>query len=54
MGLFENVTILQRELCLCNFHIIYYFLYDPGGEVFASLCVPTPGNFPTSFKTEKS
>ena len=26
--LFQNVTILQRELWLCNFHIIYWLLYD--------------------------
>ena len=44
MSLFENVTILHRELCLCNFHIIYYFLYDPGSGVFASLC-PHPREF---------
>ena len=23
--LFQNAMILQRELCLCNFHIIYGF-----------------------------
>ena len=27
-NLFQNVMILQRELCLCNFHIIYWLLYD--------------------------
>ena len=26
--LFQNVTILQKELCLFNFHIIYWLLYD--------------------------
>ena len=27
-NLFQNVMILQRELCLCNFHIIYWLLYN--------------------------
>ena len=27
-NLFQNVMILQRELCQFNFHIIYWLLYD--------------------------
>ena len=45
MNLFQNVMILQRELCLCNFHIIYWLLYDPGGGAFASSQCPHPGEF---------
>ena len=35
----------QRELCLCNFHIINWLLYDPRGGAFASLQCPHPGEF---------
>ena len=45
MNLFQNVMISQRELCLCNFHIIYKFLNDPEGQAFASSCVPCSGEF---------
>ena len=45
MNLFQNVTILQRELYMCKFHIIFGLLYDPGGGAFASSQCPHPGEF---------
>ena len=45
MNPFQNVMILLRELCLSNFHIIYWLLYDPGGGGFASSHCPHPGEF---------
>ena len=47
---FKNVMILQRELCLCNFHIIYKFLCDPGGGAFASSQCPHSGKFDNFIK----
>ena len=35
-NLFQNVMILQRELCPCNFHIIYWLLHDPSSGEFAN------------------
>ena len=50
MNLFENVMILQRELCLLSFHIIYWLLYDPGGGTFASSHFPHRGEFANFIK----
>ena len=50
MNLSQNVMILQRELCLCKFHIIYWLLYDPGGGAFASSRCPRPGKFANLIK----
>ena len=42
MNLFQNVTILRRELCLCNFLFIYWLSYDPGGGGICQLTVSPP------------
>ena len=49
-NLFQNVMILQRELCLCNFHIIYWLLYDPRRRAFASSQFLHPGEFANFIK----
>ena len=49
-SLFQNVMILQRELRLCNVHIIYWLLYDPGGGAFARAQCPHPGEFANFIK----
>ena len=46
----SKCMILQRDLCLCNFHIIYWLLYDPGAGAFASSQCPHPGEFANFIK----
>ena len=46
--------ILQRELCLCNFLIIYWLLYDPGGGAFPSSQCPHPKEFANFIKKKDS
>ena len=53
-NLLQNVMILQRELFLCNFHIIYCLLYDPGGGACASLQGPHPGEFANFIKKKSA
>ena len=44
MNLFQNVMNLQRELCLCNFHIIRWFYTIPGRGIWQLIC-PHPEEF---------